>query len=109
DRQWFKSRHGLDATETPRDMSFCAHAVLAGETLQVPDALLDDRFADNPVVTGDPRLRFYAGAPLTMSDGSHAGTLCVVDYRPRLLDGNQLEELERLAARAARELERHQT
>ncbi|NND73384.1 MAG: GAF domain-containing protein [Ilumatobacter sp.] len=105
DRQWFKSRHGIDAAETPRDMSFCAHAVASGEALQVPDALLDDRFADNPLVQGDPHVRFYAGAPLTMSDGTHAGTLCVLDYRPRLLTEQQITELERLAGQVAKELE----
>lgn len=104
-RQWFKSHHGIDATETPRDMSFCAHAVAEGETLQVPDALLDPRFADNPLVGDDPHVRFYAGVPLTMSDGTHAGTLCVIDHRPRLLDEHQLGELERLAEFVAAELE----
>ncbi len=104
-RQWFKSRHGIDAAESPRDMSFCAHAVSSGEALQVPDALLDDRFADNPLVKGAPHVRFYAGVPLTMSDGTHAGTLCVLDYRPRLLNEHQLTELERLADEVAKELE----
>ncbi|MDH3753168.1 MAG: MBL fold metallo-hydrolase [Acidimicrobiia bacterium] len=106
ERQWFKSRHGLDATETPRDMAVCAHAILDDVVLQIPDALDDPRFADNPLVNDDPRMRFYAGVPLTLSDGSRAGTLCVIDYRPRLLDDGQLAELERLGSLVADELER---
>lgn len=106
DRQWFKSAHGLDLTQTPRDVSFCAHAILDSRSvLQVPDALDDHRFADNPAVVGDPRIRFYAGAPLELSDGSTVGTLCVVDYRPRFLDARQLGELSRLARLVADELE----
>ena len=105
DRQWFKSAHGIDLTETPRDMSFCAHAILDNEVLQVPDAMDDGRFAENPAVAGDPRVRFYAGAPLELSDGSTVGTLCVIDYRPRLLTQAQLDELRRLAGLVATELE----
>ena len=105
DRQWFKSAHGIDLTETPRDMSFCAHAILDNEVLQVPDAMDDGRFAENPAVAGDPRVRFYAGAPLELSDGSTVGTLCVIDYRPRLLTQTQLDELRRLAGLVATELE----
>ena len=97
DRQWFKSRRGLDARETTRDSAFCAHAILGEDVLQVPDALQDDRFADNPLVTGEPRVRFYAGAPLTLKNGTHAGTLCVMDHRARNLDGNQLQLLRDLA------------
>ncbi len=105
DRQWFKSRRGVDATETPRDMAFCAHAILDDNVLQVSDALADDRFADNPLVTNEPYVRFYAGMPLTLSDGTRAGTLCVGDHRPRVLDDKELAELRRLAALVTRELE----
>ncbi len=105
DRQWFKSAHGLDLDETPRDLSFCAHAILDNDIFQVPDALDDRRFAHNPAVSEGPRVRFYAGAPLELSDGSTVGTLCVVDYRPRLLTEPQLDELRRLAALVAQELE----
>ena len=97
DRQWFKSRQGLDAPETPRDAAFCAHAILQRGVLQVPDALQDPRFADNPLVTGPPRVRFYAGAPLETSDGSRVGTLCLIDQRARELDENELALLRDLA------------
>jgi phosphoribosyl 1,2-cyclic phosphodiesterase/CheY-like chemotaxis protein len=97
DRQWFKSRQGLDETETPRETAFCAHAILGGEVLQVSDALQDARFADNPLVTGPPRLRFYAGAPLAAADGSLVGTLCLIDHRSRELDEQQLGLLRDLA------------
>jgi CheY-like chemotaxis protein len=103
DRQWFKSRRGLDARETTRDSAFCAHAILGEDVLQVPDALQDDRFADNPLVTGEPRVRFYAGAPLTLKNGTHAGTLCVIDHRARNLDEGQLQLLRDLARLVERE------
>ncbi len=83
DRQWFKSTCGLDASETPRDISFCTHAVLAGELLMVPDATKDARFKDNPLVTGPPHIRFYCGAPLKTEEGLTIGTLCIVDSRKR--------------------------
>jgi GAF domain-containing protein len=97
DRQWFKSRHGLDVTETPRETAFCAYAILARAALQIPDALQDARFADNPLVTGPPRVRFYAGAPLAAADGSLVGTLCLIDQRARRLDDQQLGLLRDLA------------
>ncbi len=106
DRQWFKSRRGLDVEETPRDMSLCAHAILGADVFQIEDTLADPRFADNPVVSGEPRLRFYAGMPLALDDGSRVGTLCVADYRPRRLDEGQLEELRRVAGRVVDELQR---
>jgi phosphoribosyl 1,2-cyclic phosphodiesterase/DNA-binding response OmpR family regulator len=106
DRQWYKSKVGIDISETPRDLALCAHAILEDDVFQVPNALTDVRFADNPLVAGDPHLRFYAGVPLTLSDGTKAGTLCVIDYRPRLLDDGQVAELRRLAGLVAIELER---
>ena len=79
DRQWMKSACGLKTIETPRDISFCGHAILSDEIMIVPDALEDDRFRDNPLVIGDPYIRFYAGRPLRGPGGSKVGTLCIAD------------------------------
>lgn len=97
-RQWFKSRQGLDATETPRDISFCGHAILSSETFIVEDAAKDPRFSDNPLVQGDPKLRFYAGSPLAAPDGQRVGTLCLIDRKPRCLSPQQLQMLRDLSA-----------
>jgi len=97
DRQWFKSRQGLEMRETPRAFSFCSHAIAGDEILQVADAEVDARFADNPLVLGDPNIRFYAGAPISAPDGSKLGTLCVIDRRPRHLSVGDVEALRDLA------------
>ncbi len=97
ERQWFKSRQGLDAAETSREISFCGHAILRDETLVVPDAALNPDFADNPLVCGDPKIRFYAGAPLHAPDGARVGTLCIIDGRPRTLSAEDLAVLRDLA------------
>jgi GAF domain len=104
ERQWFKSHRGLDFSESPRDQSLCAHAILEPDVLQVPDLLEDPRFADNPAVLGT-HSRFYAGAPIALDDGSRVGTICVVDHRPRLLDDAEVAVLRRLARAVALELQ----
>ncbi len=105
-RQWFKANVGLDgATETPREQAFCAHAINEDETFIVPDATQDDRFSDNPLVTGSPDIRFYAGQQLTTSDGHNIGTLCVIDKKPRDLDDFQKEALRILGAQVMSQIE----
>lgn len=109
-RQWFKSKVGISVCETPRDRAFCAHAILnPDELLLVPDAKADPRFADNPLVTGSPGVRFYAGVPLKTSDGLPVGTLCVIDFAPRQISEQQKEALGALARQAGSllELRRH--
>jgi sigma-B regulation protein RsbU (phosphoserine phosphatase) len=104
DRQWFKAKCGLSVDETGRDVSFCGHTILQAGPLIVPDAALDPRFHDNPLVVGEPYLRFYAGYPLRGPGRHNVGTLCLVDRRPRSLDGGQLETFRQLAALAEHEL-----
>lgn len=104
DRQYFMSRIGLRATETPRDQSFCAHAILGADVMVVPDAAADPRFHDNPLVTGEPDIRFYAGAPVRSENGHAIGTLCVIDTRPREWTADDSEALADLATLVEREL-----
>ena len=105
DRQWFLAHHGLDISGTPRSMAFCAHAIADDQTLVVADASQDSRFAGNPLVTGEPHIRFYAGAPLQSWQGHNLGTLCVIDRQPRQLAPAQVALLEELAQLVRRELE----
>lgn len=109
ERQWFKSCQGLSVRETSRDISFCGHTILGDGMLVVPDARRDPRFADNPLVTGEPGIRFYAGHPLASPDGHRLGTLCLIDRRPRELNELDREALRDLAAWAENELSVIQT
>jgi diguanylate cyclase (GGDEF)-like protein len=106
--QWFKSNQGLNATETPREVSFCGHAILDDETFVVEDATTDDRFADNPLVSGSPDLRFYAGHPVRAADGMAVGTLCIIGKEPRAFPESERAMLRDLAALVEAELHREQ-
>lgn len=104
DRQWFKSRQGLEVSETPRSVSFCGHAIHGSEVFQIPNALEDERFRDNPLVLSDPHIRFYAGSPLKALNGLKVGTLCIIDREPRELDGDELQLLQDLARMVEQEI-----
>jgi len=104
DRQWFKSIQGLDITETSRKVSFCAHTILQDEPLVIPDALKDERFSDNPLVTSDPKIRFYAGCPLILGDTYKIGSLCAIDQAPREMTDDQIMLLSDLTAMVQSEL-----
>lgn len=108
-RQWFKSHHGLDATETPREVAFCAHAILDSKVFLVEDSHKDERFANNPLVTGAPHVRFYAGAPLITPAGFRIGTLCGIDHKPHTLDPKQRRFLEIIARQVVALLEQRKT
>ena len=107
--QFFKSRHGLEMTETPRSWAFCNYTILQREVFAVEDLALDGRFVSNPAVTGQPYFRFYAGAPIIDADGFALGSLCVIDREPRSLDADQLYTLQLLAKLASGEVQMRST
>ena len=103
-RQWFKSCIGLNVSETPREISFCGHAILGSEIFVVPDTTKDERFADNPLVLNEPKIRFYAGCPLNVMNGIRIGTLCIIDCAPRTFSNEDAELLKDLAGMVEKEL-----
>jgi len=105
DRQWFKSRRGVDVVENPRELSFCAHAIVQPGPLIIPDTLEDHRFAFHPMVLEPPIVRFYAGSPLRVAGGHAIGTICVIDQEPRSMDDRQIEALEALSRQVVAQLE----
>jgi len=105
DRQWFKSKVGMDACQTSRNIAFCSVAIQQTEVMVVPDTLQDERFRDNPLVVSGPRIRFYAGAPLINEEGYALGTLCVVDRTPREFGADQKEALQALGRLVLAQLE----
>ncbi len=105
DRQWFKSKVGISISETPREVAFCSIAIQQSDVMVVPDTLKDDRFCNNPFVVAEPRIRFYAGAPLITEEGYALGTLCVVDQKPREFGPDQKEALEALSRLVLAQLE----
>jgi GAF domain-containing protein len=104
-RQWFKAKKGLETCETSRDLAFCAHTILNDEILVVPDATKDARFYNNPLVLGEPYVRFYAGAPLISPSRHKLGTLCIIDHQPRQLSTVQLNSIKILAKQVVKLLE----
>ncbi|MEP7703092.1 GAF domain-containing protein [Paraglaciecola sp. 25GB23A] len=105
ERQWFKSNQGIDLSETPRDISFCGHAINYSKPLYVPNALEDERFYDNPLVIDEPFIRFYAGAPLIINGEFAIGTLCIIDDVPRLLTDADLQMLQEFANMVVTEIQ----
>lgn len=107
-RQWFKSCYGLNVRETSRDISFCGHAILGDDPFVISDAMEDARFADNPLVTGEPHIRFYAGCPLSTANGQKLGTLCIIDRNPKSLCAEDIDILKDLAGMVEKELDSYQ-